>query len=104
MLKRSTPSSTRTGQMTSRNAAASTSVPSDTLGATFLAANATAKWPMNISPSLTEQRFFQAARHRVVAEPDPEQRPIEILAGDGLAPGLTDASPRSGRPVERDDV
>src|SRR6266568_783391 len=45
MRKRSTPSSTRTG-----HTAAKTSVPSDALGATFLAANATAKCPMNKSP------------------------------------------------------
>src|SRR6266571_9000894 len=50
MRKRSTPSSTRTGHTASRNTAAKTSVPSDALGATFLAANATAKCPMNKSP------------------------------------------------------
>src|SRR5882762_2822167 len=47
MRKRSTPSSTSTGHTTSRNAAAMTRVPSDALGATFLAAKATAKCPMN---------------------------------------------------------
>src|SRR5882672_456025 len=107
MRKRSIPSSTKTGQMTSRNAAARTSVPSDTLGAAFLAANATAKWPMNISSSLPEQCFLQADRHRVVPEPDPEQRAVKILAGDRLAPQLAvqhDASPRSRHPVEGDHI
>src|SRR5881628_3468199 len=47
MRNRSIPSSTRTGHTASRNTAAKTSVPSDALGATFLAANATAKCPMN---------------------------------------------------------
>src|SRR5712692_6808248 len=40
---------------------------------------------MNTSTSLPEQRFLQAAGHRVVAEPDPEQRTVKILADDGLA-------------------
>src|SRR5256884_774377 len=47
MRNRSIPSSTSTGHTTSRNAAATTRVPSDALGATFLAAKATAKCPMN---------------------------------------------------------
>src|SRR6267142_1070947 len=81
MRKRSTPRSTKTGQMTSRKAAARTIVPSDASGATFFAANATAKWPMNILSSLSEQRFLEAARYRIVAEPDAQECAIEILAG-----------------------
>src|SRR5690242_16624415 len=107
MRKRSIPSSTSTGQTTSRNAAAMTRVPSEVLGATFFVANATAKWPMNTSPSLPEQRLFQAARHRIAAQPDPEQRAVEVLADDGLALGLAvedDARSGSGQPVERDHV
>src|SRR6266581_6276531 len=50
MRNRSTPRSTSTGHTASRNTAAKTSVPSDALGATFLAAKATAKCPMNTSP------------------------------------------------------
>src|SRR5689334_14679743 len=103
MRKRSIPSSTSTGQTTSRNAAAMTRVPSEALGATFFVANATAKWPMNTSSSLPEQRLFQAARHRIVAQPDPEQRAVEVLAGNGLAPGLAierDMHSGSGEPVE----
>src|SRR6266849_4893811 len=105
MQNRSIPSSTSTGQTASRNTAAKTSVPSDALGATFLAAKATAKWPMNTSPS--EQGFLQAAGYRVVAEPNPEQRTVEILACDGLSPGLAvqhHARPGAGDPVERDDI
>src|SRR5882724_7085500 len=106
MRKRSIPRSTSTGQTTSRNAAASTNVPSEALGAAFFAANATAKCPMNILFS-AEQRFLQASRHRIVAEPDPEQRAVEILAFDGCAPGLAvqdHSRSRAGKPVERDDV
>src|SRR5439155_23976125 len=51
MRNRSIPSSTRTGHTASRNTAAKTSVPSDALGATFLAAKATAKCPLNTSNS-----------------------------------------------------
>src|SRR5882762_6807547 len=58
MRNRSTPRSTRTGHTASRNTAAKTSVPSDTFGATLLAAKATAKCPMNRSSS--EQGFLQA--------------------------------------------
>src|SRR5206468_6583697 len=50
MRNRSIPSSTSSGHTASRNTAAKTSVPSDALGATFLAAKATAKCPMNTSP------------------------------------------------------
>src|SRR6267378_1085915 len=107
MRKRSTPSSTSTGHTTSRNAAAMTRVPSEAFGATFFVAKATAKWPMNISSSLPEQRSFQAARHRVVAEPDPEQRTVEILTCNGLSPRLAvqqDVRSRAGEPVECNDV
>src|SRR6267142_217094 len=107
MRKRSTPRSTKTGQMTSRKAAARTIVPSDALGATFFAANATAKWPMNILSSLSEQRFLEAARYRIVAEPDAQQCAIEILAGDRRALRLAVeeyARSRSGQPVERNHV
>src|SRR5438309_11011786 len=61
MRNRSIPSSTSTGHTASTNTAAKTSVPSDTSGAAFLAANATAKWPMNTSIPLPEQRFLKAA-------------------------------------------
>src|SRR5712691_4031237 len=47
MRNRSIPRRTSTGHTASRNTAAKTSVPSDALGATFLAAKATAKCPMN---------------------------------------------------------
>src|SRR6267378_7549136 len=107
MRKRSTPRSTKTGQMTSRKAAARTIVPSDALGATFFAANATAKWPMNISSPLSEQRFLETAGHRVVAQPDPQKRAIEIFPGDGFAFRLAvEHYPRAGagQPVERDHV
>src|SRR3989442_15970800 len=50
MRNRSTPRSTSTGHTASGTPAAKTSVPSDALGATFLAAKATAKCPMNTSP------------------------------------------------------
>src|SRR5262245_45879099 len=107
MRKRSIPASTSTGHTTSRNAVARTSVPSDALGATFFAAKATAKWPMNTSSSLPEQRLLEALLRRVVAQPDLEQCAIEILARDGLAPGLAVqhyAGSRSRQPVERDQV
>src|SRR5882724_1133887 len=107
MRKRSTPRSTKTGQMTSRKAAARTIVPSDALGATFFAANATAKWPMNTSFPPSEQGLFQSFFGRIVAEPDSEQRAVEILAGDRLAPGLAvqhDQRAQCGKPVERDHV
>src|SRR5215467_3662503 len=107
MRKRSMPSSTSTGQTMSRKAAARTSVPSDTLGAAFFAANATAKWPMNTLRSLTQQRLLQALLRRFVAQPDPEQRAVEVLAGDDLASRLAvqhDPRPRSRDPVERDQV
>src|SRR5436190_732713 len=55
MRNRSIPRTTSTGHTASRNTAAKTSVPSDALGATFLAAKATAKCPMNTSSS--EQGF-----------------------------------------------
>src|SRR5712691_8707328 len=107
MRNRSIPSSTSTGHTASRNTAAKTSVPSDVLGAAFLVANATAKWPMNMSIVLPEQRFLQAAGHRVAAEPDPEQRTVEILPDDGLALRLAvqhDARPGPWQPVERDEI
>src|SRR5712692_2770965 len=107
MRNRSIPSSTSTGHTASRNTAAKTSVPSDVLGAAFLAANATAKWPMNTSTSLPEQRFLQAAGHRAVAEPDPEQRTVKILPDDGLALRLAvqhDTRPGLRQPVERDEI
>src|SRR5215467_1371170 len=106
MRKRSTPSSTSTGQTTSRNAAATISVPSETFGAAFFAPNATAKWPMNISSS-SQQRLLQLLLRGLVAEPDPQQRPVEILAGDDLAARLAvqhDSRSRSRDPVERDQV
>src|SRR5215472_8807337 len=106
MRNRSTPRSTSTGQTTSRKAAATTKVPSDTFGAAFFAANATAKWPMNISPS-SEQRPLQALLRRIVAEPDPQQRPVEVLADDDTAARLAvqhDARPRPRDPVEGDQV
>src|SRR5882672_6107316 len=105
MRKRSIPRSTRIGHTTSRKAAARTIVPSDALGATFFAANATAKWPMNISSPLSEQRFLETAGHRVVAQPDPQKRAVEILAGDGLALCVAvehHARAGSRQPVERD--
>src|SRR5262249_19982059 len=105
MRNRSTPRSTSTGHTTSRKAAANTSVPSDTFGAAFFAANATAKWPMNISTS--QQCPLQALLRRVLAEPDPEQGAVEVLAGDGLAARAAVqgySRPRVGKPVERDQV
>src|SRR5262245_59381396 len=106
MRKLSTPSSTITGQTTSRNAAATISVPSETFGATFFAPNATAKWPMNISSS-SQQRLLQALLRRIVADPDPQQGPVEVLADDDLAARLAvqhDSRPRSRDPVERYQV
>src|SRR5262252_8579709 len=106
MRNRSTPRSTSTGHTTSRKAAATTSVPSDTFGAAFFAANATAKWPINISPA-SQQRLLEAFLRRVVAEPDPQQRPVEVLSGDDLAARLAVqgySRPRAGEPVERDQV
>src|SRR5689334_18499853 len=105
MRKRSIPSRTSTGQTTSRNAAARTSVPSDAFGAAFFAANATAEWPTNNSSS--EQRLLQAFRRRGPAQPHPEQDAVENLPGDRLAARLAvqhDARPRPGQPVERDQV
>src|SRR5438094_1088248 len=105
MRNRSIPRSTSTGHTASRNTAAKTSVPSDAWGATLLAAKATAKCPMNTSSS--EQGFLQAAGDQVFAEPDPEQRAVEIFSGDGLALRFTvhhDARPGLRHPVERDDI
>src|SRR5262245_38767547 len=100
MRKRSMPISTSTGQTTSRNAAATTSVPSETLGAAFFAANATAKCPMNTSTS-SQQSLLQALLRRLLSDPDPQQRAIEILAFDDLAARLAvqdDARSASRKP------
>src|SRR5688572_12883664 len=83
MATRSRPMSRNTGQTKSTSSQAMNSVPSDTFGATGLAASATAKWPMNMLGA--EQRLLQVVLHRLVAQPDPEQRAVEILAGDRRA-------------------
>src|SRR5260370_35868391 len=83
MRKRSTPRSTSTGHTASRNAAAITRVPSDTLGATFFEAKATAKWPMNISIALPEHGLLEVGVDRFAAEPDLQQRGVKIPPGIG---------------------
>src|SRR5882672_4025838 len=106
MRKRSTPSSTSTGHTTSRNAAAMTRVPSDTLGATFFEAKATAKWPMNTLPSLAEHGFLQGGVDRLLSEPDPEESHEKILPGVRFSPSLAvDGYPRSRlrEEIKRDD-
>src|SRR6266516_950146 len=79
MRKRSTPSSTRTGHTASRNTAAKTSVPSDALGATFLAAKATAKCPMNTSPP----------PHRANSGAFVQAREDELAVSEGFCGGET---------------
>src|SRR5512139_897118 len=104
MRKCSIPRSTSTGQTTSRNAAATTRVPSDTRGATLFEANATAKWPMNNS-SPSEHGFLQVGVHRPVAEPDLEQGAVEIFARYRLALRNAvhrDLRPRVGQEIQRD--
>src|SRR5713226_2935438 len=105
MRKRSTPRSTSTGQTASRNAVAITKVPSDTLGATFFEAKATAKWPMNISIALPEHGLFEVGVDRFPAEPDLQQRGVKILPGDRLAAGRAvhrDPGSRLRQEIERD--
>src|SRR5713226_8363128 len=105
MRKRSTPRSTSTGHTASRNAAAITKVPSDTLGATFFEAKATAKWPMNISVALPEHGLFEVGVDRFPAEPDLQQCGVKILPGNRLAPGRavhSDPGSRLRQKIERD--
>src|SRR5882762_8761523 len=106
MRKRSTPSSTSTGHTTSRNAAATTRVPSDTLGATFFEAKATAKWPMNTLPPVAEHGFLQVGVDRLLSEPDPEESCEKILPRNRFSPSLAvDGDPRSRlrEEIKRDD-
>src|SRR6266853_2887705 len=96
MRKRSTPSNTSTGHSTSRNAAAITSVPSEAFGATFFVAKATAKWPMNTLPSLTEHGLLQFGVDRSVTQPDLEQSDVEVLPRNRFSPSrAVGAEPRS---------
>src|SRR6266853_2086865 len=79
MRNRSTPTSTSTGHTASRNTAAKTSVPSDALGATFLAAKATAKCPMNTSSSGAQPGTVQTQFARAELDPfvDPHTRHLD---------------------------
>src|SRR4029078_4790430 len=54
--------------------------------------------------SAAEQRFLEIVLHRVLAEPDAQQRAVEILAGDRLPARLAvDGHDRAGTrlPVEQ---
>src|SRR5215213_4425570 len=104
----SMPSSTSTGQMRSTSAQAMNRVPSDTEGAARFATKATAKWPINIDSSClarqSQQGFLEILLHRLVAEPDAQQRAVEVLAFDGR-PGGFAVDQHLGRlavPFERD--
>src|SRR5436190_13437371 len=54
--------------------------------------------------SAAEERLLQVVLHRLVAEPDAQQRAVEVLAGDRLAHRrAVDREPRGAAgPVERD--
>src|SRR6266508_7003279 len=56
MVTCSTPASRKYGQRRSGSCAAAKYVPSETLGSTRLAANATAKWPMNMASRIFRRR------------------------------------------------
>src|SRR4051794_15869858 len=84
MRTRSMPSSRNIGQSRSTSSQAMNSVPSETEGAARLAAKATAKWPMNTRSGRPEERFLHVGRDRPFAEPDPQKRGKEIIAGNLL--------------------
>jgi len=59
------------------------------------------------SPGLAKHAFLEVAVHRLVAQPDPEQRAIEIIACDRLAARLAvhhHARPGLGQEVEQDGI
>src|SRR5688572_10017910 len=99
----SRPISRKNGHSRSTSSQATNSVPSEVPGASGFAAKATAKWPMNISAA--EQRLPQVLLDRLLAEPDAQQRAIEILALDGRARRLAVHHEQRlvAGPVERDD-
>src|SRR5262245_3186854 len=70
-----------TGQIPSTSSAASTSVPSEGLGATFFAAIATPKWPMNI-PDFPTPAI--AGARKAGLEPATRRRRTRTLPGGSL--------------------